>query len=63
MSTSFKLYALVVGVVIAGACYAAVVICPIDNSTMYFTGKTTTEMGKMLWEYKCPSGHKSWVVQ
>jgi hypothetical protein len=37
--------------------------CPIDGSGMYFTGKTKTVSGKLLYEYKCPQGHISWVVQ
>lgn len=56
---------LVIGVVVATAfaVYAAFVNCPIDNMSMYFTGKTTTEMGKLLYQYKCPNGHVTWVVQ
>lgn len=37
--------------------------CPIDNHSMYFTGNTRVEMGKMLKEYKCAAGHTMWVVQ
>lgn len=42
---------------------AASVTCPIDNMSMIFTGKTRVEMGKMLYEYKCPTGHVTWIVQ
>lgn len=37
--------------------------CPIDGSSMMWTGRTEVEMGKMLKEYKCPMGHVSWVVE
>lgn len=43
--------------------YAASVNCPIDSMSMYFTGNTRTEMGKLLYEYKCPNSHTAWVVQ
>jgi hypothetical protein len=39
------------------------VLCPIDNSQSYFTGKTTVESGKLLMQHKCPSGHLFWVVK
>ena len=47
----------------AALAYAASVKCPIDKYDMYFTGKTRTEMGKMLYQYKCPNGHIYWIVQ
>jgi hypothetical protein len=53
----------VVIVAVAAVAYATGVSCPIDEQNMYFTGKTKTEMGKMLYEYKCSSGHIAWVVQ
>ena len=37
--------------------------CQYDGFTMYFTGKTKTEWGKLLKEYKCPSGHTVWVTE
>lgn len=40
----------------------AAINCPIDGMSMYFTGKTKTEMGKLLKQYKCASGHITWVV-
>ena len=43
--------------------YAMNVICPIDNFSMMWTGQTQTEWGKMLYQYKCPGGHITWVVQ
>ena len=33
--------------------------CPTCNASVYFTGKTYTEWGKLFKVYKCPSGHKS----
>ena len=55
---------LVAAVIIAAsvAAYAASVKCPIDNFDMYFTGKTKSEMGKLLQEHKCANGHVAWVV-
>jgi hypothetical protein len=47
----------------SGLAVASSVTCPIDNMGMHFTGNTRVEMGKMLYEYKCPSGHRTWVVQ
>ena len=37
--------------------------CPICNGTMMWTGKTKTEWGKLLKEYKCPVGHIEWRSQ
>jgi hypothetical protein len=58
---------IVVAAIIAAAItvYAADVKCPIDNYSMYFTGQTQidTVSGKLLYEYKCPMGHVTWVVQ
>jgi hypothetical protein len=51
-----------VGICASAFAYAAV-NCPIENFSMYFTGKTRTEMGKLLYEYKCPNGHVTWIVQ
>ena len=48
---------------LAAGVYAASVECPIDKMSMYFTGKTTVEMGKLLQEYKCGAGHTTWVVK
>jgi len=33
--------------------------CPTCGASVYFTGKTYTEWGKLFKVYKCPSGHKS----
>lgn len=57
------LIATAVAVAVATAAHAQSVNCPIDNYIMYFTGQTRTEMGKMLFQYKCPQGHTTWVVQ
>ena len=32
--------------------------CPTCNMSMYFTGETNTEWGKMRYLYRCPSGHE-----
>lgn len=37
--------------------------CQYDGSSMYFTGKTKSEWGKLLKEYKCPYGHAAWRSQ
>lgn len=34
--------------------------CQYDGYSMYFTGKTKTEWGKLLKQYKCASGHIEW---
>lgn len=35
--------------------------CLTCGSSMYFTGETRTEWGKLQKMYKCPSGHAWWV--
>lgn len=52
----------IAALVAVGAIAFANVRCPIDNMTMFFTGNTQVEMGKMLQEYKCPMGHSTWLV-
>ena len=54
-----------IGLVLAliGVIAIEAVTCPIDNFTMSWTGRSKTDSGKMLHEYKCPSGHVTWVVQ
>lgn len=48
----------------AALAYAAgTYYCQLDNTAMYFTGKSRTEYGKLLYQYKCPNGHIAWVVQ
>lgn len=47
----------------AVAAYALGVSCPIDGMSMIFTGKTQSDSGKILQEYKCPRGHVQWVIQ
>lgn len=54
---------IVISVVLFSAIAYASVTCPIDRMSMYFTGKTTTEMGKLLYEHKCPNGHTTWIVK
>lgn len=39
------------------------VVCALDNMTMNWTGKRSIQNGKTLHEYKCPGGHKKWVIQ
>lgn len=48
---------------VAIAAYAQSVTCPIDRMSMYFTGNTQVEMGKLLYEYKCPNDHITWIVK
>ena len=47
----------------AVAAYALGVSCPIDGMSMIVTGKTQSDSGKILQEYKCPRGHVQWVIQ
>jgi len=61
MLNKTKVMAAVASVLFAASAYAFM-SCPIDGSSMFFTGKTTTEMGKLLKEYKCASGHTTWVA-
>lgn len=35
--------------------------CPSCSMTMFWTGETTTEWGKMFKLYKCPAGHMYWI--
>lgn len=45
---------------------AAAVECPVHGqSGAYFTGKTQTMDGHLMYEYKCPygGGHAFWVRQ
>jgi hypothetical protein len=39
------------------------VTCPLDDMMMIWTGQTRSAWGKLLYEYRCPAGHASWVVQ
>lgn len=42
------------------------VLCPIDDSDTYQTGKTQVEetTGKLMYQYKCSAyGHLIWVIQ
>jgi hypothetical protein len=63
MSKRMKIVVLGLAVCGAIAAYAAFVKCPIDGLNMTWTGKTRTEMGRLLNEHKCPNGHVSWIVQ
>ncbi len=63
MNKILKPLFVVAAMAVAAAAYAASVNCPIDKMSMYFTGTTTTEMGKLLYQYKCPNGHTTWVVK
>ena len=46
----------------AGAAFAlGMQTCPIDNSSMTWTGNTRQEMGKTLAEYKCIHDHVYWI--
>lgn len=58
-----KIAAFMAALAFAASAYAWGMSCPIDSMGMYFTGNTRIEMGKLLYEYKCPSGHVTWVVQ
>lgn len=54
--------ATVVAISFSALAFAGDVTCPIDNSSMYFTGETRVEMGKLLKKYRCPMGHTAWIV-
>jgi hypothetical protein len=56
----FVLAILIVAVMVV---FAETYRCQLDNGTMYFTGNTKTEWGKLAKEYKCPSGHSYWIVE
>jgi hypothetical protein len=53
---------LVVFLACAAWAYATSLKCSIDNFNLYFTGKTRTEMGKLLYEHKCATGHTYWLT-
>ena len=36
--------------------------CQYDNSSLYFTGQTKVEYGKLAKLYKCATGHRFWIV-
>jgi hypothetical protein len=36
-------------------------ICPSCSMSMFWTGETKTEWGKILKLYKCPAGHAYWI--
>jgi len=46
-------------VVIVTIAYAALK-CPICGLSMYWTGKTDVEWGKLMYQYRCPAGHVYW---
>jgi hypothetical protein len=58
-----RLIGTIAALAFAGVAVASSVSCPIDDMSMYFTGKTRTVDGKLLYQYKCPRGHTTWVVQ
>jgi hypothetical protein len=66
MKTRIKL--ILCGAVLASCIAATVsagngtVICALDNMFMNWTGNRAIQNGKTLHEYKCPAGHKKWVV-
>lgn len=35
--------------------------CPTCGGSMYFTGQTKTDWGKLFYMYKCPSSHAWWI--
>jgi len=37
--------------------------CPVDSMQAYFTGRTQTMSGRLMYEYRCPSGHTFLVRQ
>ena len=60
----FWLFATVTALVVSASVVAAAVACPVhDNSSPYFTGKTQTIDGRLMYEYKCVygGGHTFWV--
>jgi len=64
---SIALVSILAGLVLASVAVATLEpmsgACPIDGGGMYFTGQTKTVSGKLLYQYKCPQGHTTWVVQ
>lgn len=54
---------MVVALLLAVSVWASPV-CSIDDSGMYFTGKTRSEWGKLLFQHKCfIGGHIYWLTQ
>jgi hypothetical protein len=45
-------------VLIASSAYA--MNCPVDRSSMYFTGNVQIMSGVLMKEYRCPQGHTAW---
>lgn len=62
-SRTAKTVAVIALILASAAALADTEYCPIDNLGMYFTGKTRSESGRLLYEYKCPRGHTTWVGQ
>lgn len=50
----------IVSSILIGTAAWAFASCPIDGSSMYFTGNTQVVDGVLLKEYRCPRGHISW---
>lgn len=47
----------------SAAAWATSLRCSIDNSNLWFTGKTHSEMGVLLFQHKCASQHFYWLTQ
>ena len=53
---------IITGLVIFSGIAVAQESCPLDDGSMYFTGKTKMMgAGKLFHLYKCPQGHTWWV--
>jgi len=37
--------------------------CQYDKTTLYMTGKTKVEWGKLVYLYKCAAGHRYWIAK
>jgi hypothetical protein len=63
MKRILKVAAVTLAIGLASSALAQAVRCALDNYSMYFTGETRQEMGKLLLEYKCAAGHVTWIVK
>jgi len=46
---------------LAGVAWASNHICKYDHGSLFWTGKTRIEWGRMEYECKCGAGHAYWL--
>jgi hypothetical protein len=47
---------------IAATAWATTLTCNIDRTHLMWTGQTTMEWGKMLYEHECANEHYIWLT-